>query len=106
MSTRIHVVVPDGLLGLIDADRGDVARSRWMVRAAEAFLAPAIEKLEVQGMKNILDQPSPYLEAKRAVQARKTVESPFPAKHRERPAFSAQDAALERQARLNRSKGL
>lgn len=44
MSTRIHIVVDDELLGLVEADRGDVSRSRWVVRAIEAFLTNKSEK--------------------------------------------------------------
>ena|SRR6185503_5465122 len=40
-STRLHIIVPDGLVALIDKRRGDVPRSKWVVRAMERALEPA-----------------------------------------------------------------
>jgi metal-responsive CopG/Arc/MetJ family transcriptional regulator len=38
MSTRIHIVVPDELLGRIDEVRGLVPRSAWIDHALQAYL--------------------------------------------------------------------
>lgn len=41
MSTRLHIVVPDELVGRIDAERGLVPRSRWIVALIENALVAA-----------------------------------------------------------------
>jgi hypothetical protein len=53
---RIHIVVPDDTLARIDAERGDVSRSRWIVRAVETQLQTGL-KQEIEQMPELLRRP-------------------------------------------------
>jgi hypothetical protein len=39
----VELVVPEGLLGRVDAARGDVSRSQWIRRALESALEPSLD---------------------------------------------------------------
>lgn len=89
---RLEIRCSQEFLDEVDSKRGVVPRGTFVKALAKRALA---------GL--------PEMAREEAVRASEVVPSPEAIEHvleRPAPTFSAQDAALERQARLNKSKGL